>query len=209
MNVSVNWVPVENWPGVPRNQSERIRAQFSAPWQTTLDLLDKELWALSARNTVIQAYWRREDLRLDGQPRAGCVPTSPGVIVTFTTKAGELSFPCDTFDRWNDNLRAIALALEALRRVERYGVTRQSEQYKGWAKLPPAPEPGRMKPEDAKVFLALHSEGIPIDAENFRTAYRAAARRLHTDNQDTGNPHLFSLLAEAKQALIDAYGWTA
>lgn len=205
--LQVQWVPIEEWPGEQRRPNERKRSQFAASWQSTLNLLDTELSAIGARNVVIQAYYRREDLRLDGMPRAGMQPHAPGVIVSFKTRAGDLSFPCDRFDLWNDNLRAIALALEALRRVERYGVTSHNEQYKGWAKLPPAPEPGKMKPADAIIFIGLHCDGLPVTGPNFKAAYRAAAARLHPDNQQTGNEHLFRLLGDAKRALEDAYGW--
>ena len=205
--LQVQWVPVETWPGEPRKPSERKRSQFAASWQSTLELLDTELSAIGARGVVIQAYYRREDLRLDGMPRAGIAPSAPGVIITFKAKGGDLSFPCDTFDRWNDNLRAIALALEALRRIERYGVTRRNEQYKGWAKLPAAPAPGKMEPKDALVFIGLHCNGVPVNPHYFKAAYRVAAAKLHPDNQQTGDEHQFRILGDAKQALVDAYGW--
>jgi hypothetical protein len=57
------------------------------------------------------------------------------VILSFTAKVGALSYPCDTFTTWQDNVRAIALALEALRKVDRYGVTTHGEQYRGFLAL--------------------------------------------------------------------------
>ena len=208
MKIAVTWVPVDTWPGEPAKS--RQRSQFSRKWQSTIDLLEFELLKVGARDIVIQAYFRREDLRLDGYLRAGSTPTAPGVIVTFKNRQGtDLSFPCDTFVFWQDNLLAIALALEALRKVERYGVTRHQEQYKGWANLPPAHEPGKMDPKDALVFLQLHCNGIALNAETFKAAYRAAAARLHPDNQETGNEHQFRILGDAKQAIMEAYGWQA
>jgi hypothetical protein len=44
-------------------------------------------------------------------------------------------FAVDMFPSWQDNLRAIALGLEALRKVERYGIANRGEQYAGWAQL--------------------------------------------------------------------------
>lgn len=49
----------------------------------------------------------------------------------------ELRFPCDRFNHWKDNVRAIALALEALRKIERYGM-KQGAQYAGFYKALPA-----------------------------------------------------------------------
>ncbi len=62
------------------------------------------------------------DLRQDGQLRADARP-GPAVIVSFLDRDGHRqAYPCDTFAWWQDNLYAIAIVLEDLRRAERYGV---------------------------------------------------------------------------------------
>jgi hypothetical protein len=203
--VNLRFVPIELWPGDARKQYQRKDSPFRGSWGDTLKTLDRELNHLRARDILVQGYFELDDIRLDGWPRSTARPRGPGVILTFETPNGTLSFPCDTYTRWEDNFRAIALALDALRRVERYGVTRRNEQYKGWAKLPPAP--AKMSADDAMTFLGLHSEVRPINGATFNDVYRSAARKLHPDNQDTGNVHLFHLLGEAKQALSDLYGW--
>src|ERR1051326_4226362 len=136
--------PIVKWPRVPENN--RVRSQFSAKYSDTLELLESELRHLRARNPVlIQTYMRESDIRIDGLPRADArMPDNPGVIITFEKwfangtfhdKGQALGFvkpvsvPCDRFLDWKDNLRAIALSLEALRRVDRYGVTQMGEQY--------------------------------------------------------------------------------
>lgn len=200
--IDVRFVPIDTWPREPRKS--RRDSPFRGSWKNTLDTLERELAHLKAKDILVQAYLTRDDIRNDGWPRAGSKPRSPGVIVTFGSPGGELSFPCDTYNEWQDNLRAIALALSALRAVERYGVTRQQEQYKGWAKLPPAPK--RMSGEDALTFFGLHS-GAPVGATNLKASYRVAAAKLHPDNQETGNGHLFHLLTEAKEVLREKYGW--
>jgi len=208
--MNARFVPVETWPGEKRRPSLRRNSPFCGSWQNTLVTLDRELEHLGAHNVVVQAYLSTDDIRLDGWPRAGVSPREPGVIVSFETKNGALSFPCDTYTHYRDNLRAIALALAALRAVERYGVTRHQEQYKGWAKLPAAPASGEMRVEDALCFISLHGNGGgPVDRSIFRTCYRSAAARLHPDNQETGNTHLFHLLGEARKVLEDTYGWRA
>src|SRR5947208_1880483 len=75
------------------------------------------------------------DIRLDGRPRARAVASHPGVVLAFDSRHGPLKYAVDTFDRWQDNLRAIALGLEHLRAVDRYGVTRRGEQYTGWRQI--------------------------------------------------------------------------
>ena len=198
------FVPVEVWPGDKRLQRQRRPSPFRGSWGNTLATLDRELVHLRASDILVQGYFRSDDIRLDGWPRSGATPTEPGVIVSFKTPGGDLSFPCDTYTSWRDNLRAIALGLAALRAVERYGVTRRQEQYRGWRKLPPAPD--RMSATDALAFFALHSGFAGIDKGNFGQAYRAAAKRLHPDAGNE-NPHLFHLLAQAKEVLEASYGW--
>lgn len=208
--IPITWVPVEKWPGDETRSFDRRESPFSGSWQSTMDLLDRELFHIGARDAILQGFFSRGQLRIDGSLRADATPDKPGIVLSFKRAKQEYSFPCDTFRSWRDNLRAIALALEALRKVERYGVTRKHEQYTGWLKLPPAAAPGKMTPEDAKQFLELHAEGIKVtDGASLKQAYRRAAAKLHPDTQVTGHVHLFTLLGQAKQALMDAHGWQA
>jgi hypothetical protein len=46
-------------------------------------------------------------------------------------------YATDVCERWEHNVRAIALGLEALRAVDRHGITRRGEQYAGFKALPP------------------------------------------------------------------------
>ena len=201
--IDARFVPIEKWPCAPTKYHKH--AHFRSSYAKTLDLLEDELSKLRAKHIVIEAYFLRSQIRNDGWPLSKEVPSQPGVIVSFTGKDGELSFPCDRYSNWQDNLRAIALGLEALRAVDRYGVTQHAEQYKGWSKLPPAPD--SMRPTDGLAFLKLYSDIEPRDSETLDKAYRAAARKLHPDNPNTGNSGQFVMLQQAKEAVQQAYGW--
>src|ERR1700675_3855774 len=85
--------------------------------------------ALDAKKLVFQIDVRESEIRLDGLPSARARPNDPAVIVSFDSKHGPLRYFCDQFTDWQDNIRAIALGLEALRKVERYGITHRGEQY--------------------------------------------------------------------------------
>lgn len=80
------------------------------------------------------------DLRQDGQPRANVrAHVHPGVELSFKSREhGQLTYATDQFTEWQDNVRAIALSLEALRAVERYGVSK-GRQYTGFALLEAGP----------------------------------------------------------------------
>lgn len=204
-------VPIERWPGEPTKSRQRSR--FDSPWGSTMGLLADELRHLSAREILLQIAITKDDLRLDGWVRANAYPSHPGVILTFESKkiGRTLSYPCDTFDDWKANVRAIALALEALRKVERYGVTRRGEQYQGWAQLPPAG--GSSSTMTAQVAARVlvdaarngtTAEVILRDRDAFLEAYRKAAKRTHPDAG--GNVRDFQVVSEAKGVLERHFG---
>jgi hypothetical protein len=202
--------PLDAWPGkrtMPRP------SQFKADWTDTCRLLASELDALNAKDGVLQVEAPAEQFRLDGQPRAG-IKLGRGVVLSFTTKAGALMFPCDTFEggwqmgAWESNVRAIALGLQALRAVDRYGISPRHEQYRGWAALPAATPEGFETSWEAAAFLSKHSgHGVwPIhDAVNIgQDAYRIAAKRLHPDAG--GDTREFQRLQQAMAVLRKHWG---
>lgn len=208
--------PIVNWPAKPTNF--RKAAQFKSQYSDTLKLLDRELDQIRAQEPiVIQTYMNERDVRNDGLPRSDArVPSNPGVIVSFKRRVRydpqlrkdiyeDLSFPCDTFEKWQDNLRAIALALEALRKVDRYGVTKNGEQYKGWKALPPQTSNGFDDKYQAAKFIFHHSQmKIEVNRiigfkEDFETAYKQAVRKLHPDAG--GNHSDFVMLQQAAEIL--------
>lgn len=113
---------------------------FSASWSSTVNLLAKELRAHGARNAVLEIDFRESDLRLDGLPRADRHARTDSIVLSFeATRVPDkphLRYEVGTFADWRANVRAVALGLEALRAVDRHGVTRRGEQYAGWKALP-------------------------------------------------------------------------
>lgn len=188
--------PLEQWPGKPTPSYARKRSTFRASYPDTLALLASEIEKLNGKGIVIQAYFTRGEIRNDGWPRSSARPSQPGVIVSFHAAKGALSFPCDTFDAWEDNLRAIAKSLEALRQVDRYGVTRSSEQYRGFAQIEAPGAAKSMDKSSAEAFIRAHGNG----SGTLPDAYRYAARVLHPD-MSTGSHEQFVKLQEAKRIL--------
>lgn len=155
--------------------------RFKAKWSDTLDLLDRELTNLGASEAVFQVDVRDAQLRRDGMLRADVkVGAFPGVRVSFESKHGPLTYATDAYEQqygwalpsWQANVRAIALALEALRAVDRYGVSRRGEQYRGWTAI--AARPAEMSREDqggAAVSDFDPSEVRPGDYVTCRDAH--------------------------------------
>lgn len=191
--------PLDSWPGDKTPAHKRKESTFRASYAKTLDLLETELRHLRAKDIVIQAGFRLEHIRNDGWPRGSAPrPQEPGVILSFHGKDGELSFPCDRYRDWEDNLRAIALGLEALRAVDRYGVTRRSEQYRGWARIEaPSPKVGRESALDLLTSIVQWPRNIV--EQNVEAAIREAQIRTHPDRG--GSHEMFVRVQEAKGAL--------
>lgn len=140
------WLEGDTYP-------RRSRYAFKAKWSSTLILLDRELGHLNAERVVVQADFREQDLRLDGMPRSSArTPQHPGVRLSFASKHGSLTYATDAYEVWEHNVRAIALGLEALRAVDRYGVTRRGEQYTGWKAL----SAGASDMSESEALTVLH-----------------------------------------------------
>lgn len=228
--------PIDLWPGKLLSDGEREYSRFSATWTDTLQLLEREVDHLCGRagagDVVLQVAVREQDIRLDGGVRANARPAEhPGVVLSFESRHGPLRYSTDQFKGsgnygglskkylpgWQANVRAIALGLEALRRVDRYGISKGGEQYVGYRQLGAGTPmgPATMTVEEAARLLSANSiesplSGRPVftaaeilgDPGKANAAYRIAARKAHPDAG--GDPDEFRRLGEAK-AIVEAY----
>lgn len=195
--------PIDVWPGEQtrnrrrhpfRKQNSRGWMESSVNWSGTMDLLERELKQLQAQNVVLQMAVTDRDIRNDGWIRANANPAHPGVILAFESKFGPLKYPCDTFTDWRANVRGIALALEALRKVDRYGVTKRGEQYTGWKRLPARAANG------PAAILAEHSGMTRAEVEaSPRKAFLLASKSTHPDQG--GDADAFSEVVDAARIL--------
>ncbi|WGX98759.1 hypothetical protein [Nocardioides sp. L-11A] len=149
-----------------RPASKRTATRFSSKWKETEKLLLEEVAHLDGRQLVIEVDVREQDLRLDGTLRANArEAATPGVVVAFESKHGPMLHRCDTFyapyawqgPDWQHNVRALALTLQALRAVGRYGATETGQQYQGFKAIgggtPMPAAPKTMSREDARAVL--------------------------------------------------------
>lgn len=192
--------PIDQWPR-PLTRDRR-RAPFRADYGTTMQQLDRELRLIGAHGIVLLMAYREQDIRLDGRPRASAKPDHPGVIVSFTNKTGPKRFPCDTFDHWCANLRAIALSLEALRKVDRYGVTSHGEQYRGWQALPPPNGDHWTKAQAHEWLERVLGTAIPTGQPQAAIEHllREAEKKTHPDAG--GNAADFHMVQQARKLLL-------
>lgn len=209
--MNVTFRPIEEWPR-PEETDPRRPSPYEIGWGQTLVDLKRELAHLGAEHIVVSLDLAEHRIRRDGWPRQDARPSSPRVIVEFQRPDGRwLRYPCDTFDDWQGNMRAIALTLQDLRRAGNRGALALDEQYAG-STLELESGGGDPEiistPEQAARFLSGHG-GIVMTAEDaypsaVLRAYRRAALKLHPDAG--GAPGQFEKLQAARDLLLGAGG---
>jgi hypothetical protein len=165
---------------------------FRATWTSTQDILEREIRMLRGRDVILMLDVAEAGIRLDGRLRADASPFTSRVAVAFESPSkGSLLFCCGKYRKWQDNVRSIALGLEALRTVDRHGITRSTEQYDGFRQI------GASVPDWVSVLAAWSGwshEAVRADREG---AYKAAVKTAHPDYG--GSREAFALVQAARR----------
>lgn len=174
----------------PRPPIGNRYSPFSASLTSTIEILATELRALEAEQIVVELDLRERDLRIDGMPRADARPSHDGVALSFRSKFGPLRYATAEFTGrwgtpgWQANLRAIALGMQALRAVDRYGVSKRGEQYQGWRQL-----------TSGSDDTGIHTSEQARELLDRMGGKRAALRATHPDHG--GDPDEFRKVTKA------------
>jgi hypothetical protein len=135
--------PLQWPPNTKRTKpAERQRSRFGSRGQGQLSPYEAakqviaELHRLHASFVTITTML---PTRHDGLPYSDGRSEDPGVAVWFTHHGRERCLACDAWTTHGENLRAIALSIEAMRGLERWGVAEVVERtFAGFAALPAA-----------------------------------------------------------------------
>lgn len=133
------------------------------------DRLQRELDRLGAKNATLST---NVSLRLDGRPRSDDEPGDPGVAIYFSFKGRATVLACDRYRRVADNIAALAAHIDALRRIERYGVGTIEQALAGYKALPA---------DTAADWRAVFSLNGNATREAVDTAFKQLARERHPD----------------------------
>jgi hypothetical protein len=172
-----------------------------------LQLLQDELEKLRASDILIEASFSSDQIRLDGWPKGGAKPTYPGIVISFNSPGlGRLEYATDSCEDWQHNIRSIALGLEALRAVDRYGITSGRQQYTGFKAIGagnPAQNGRRgaatwiaklIAGENAQLVVVLREGLLVGESEVNKKNIRQAQTAAHPDTG--GSTEMFKLLQE-------------
>jgi len=163
-----------------------------------LDRLEAELGRLGVPdyNTIISTNLRlgARGFPLSGQPQ----PDDRGVAVYFKLNKKDRVLACDRYTTVAGNVAAIAAHIDALRRIDRYGVGSLDQAFAGYDALPP---PGATnRPPWRKVLGIAEDENTSEEA--IKAAYRDLAREFHPDKPG-GSAEAMAQLNVARDAALE------
>ena len=176
------------WPiGWPRtDEYERKRAAFSykpfgssytkpLTFEVATRHLYEELKRLGATDIILSSNLK---LRNDMVPysKQGRIE-DPGIAVYFKYKSADQCIPCDKWDRPEDNIRAIAKTIEAIRGIERWGAKEMVDAaFRGFKALP--------APDDIIPAYPQYFADCTTEAE-IKTRFKKLAKEMHPDSGGT------------------------
>lgn len=133
--------------------------------------LEKQIESLGGNDATLSTNVK---LNLRGTPYGNEQPSDPGAAVYFRFKGRATVLACDTFVTLADNIAALAAHIDALRRIERYGVGTIEQALAGYKALPA---------DTAANWRAVFgfSADVRVTREQLDSAYKAAARQRHPD----------------------------
>jgi hypothetical protein len=132
--------------------------------------LERQVELLGAREATLST---NVSLSMRGIPRGDENPSDPGAAIYFKFKGRATVLACDSYYRVADNIAALAAHIDALRRIERYGVGTIEQALAGYRSLPADTA------ADWRAVLGLNGNGVTVD--HVDAAYKALAKQRHPD----------------------------
>ena len=172
----LSWIP--NKPRTP--SYKRKRSQFQVSFAKARDDLLVELKRLTATNIVISS---NVETRLDGLPYSNRPnPDDPGVAVYFRSFKKEYALGCDKWDRVKDNIRAIGKHIEALRGIERWGVSSVEEAMMPFLLPTASPTYQQNRQDDTfSMWWTVLNVSPNASVEEIKQAYKKLSLTHHPD----------------------------
>lgn len=197
------------WPaGWPRTEPGKIRDarySFRRPsgiwtFAAARNALLEEVWKLTSTPPVLSSHFKLD--RLGVAVEGGKRPQDQAVAVYFSRGGKPKAIACDRYSRFEENCRSIALALEAMRALERHGGGLMLDRaFEGFTALP-APDQNGAPASEPTCWEILgirpRSTLQEIDA-----AYRAKAKECHPDVAG-GSTEAMARLNGARHRAVDS-----
>lgn len=171
------------WPsGWPRTEKARREgAKFKSSLASALNKLRFEIEHLGGKGLILSSNCTLGDDR----------PQDPGVVAYFNFDGTDLAIPCDRWNRVEHNVQAIALTVEAMRGMERWGAKNMIKaMFTGFKQLA-APGSHWSRVLDCDVNAS---------PDEIRSIYRELAKKHHPDVG--GSPTVMAEINRAYEAAM-------
>lgn len=153
-------------------------------------------WRIDPDRTVISSMLRA---RMDGLPMSNqSEPEDTGIAVYFELDGKLTVMCCDKWDRTADNLGSIAATLEAMRALERYGVSQSERAFTGFMALP---APGEVQARTCWEVLGIASTKSKKTIDD---AWRERTKICHPDRPGGSHDAMAELNTARDQAAQQA-----
>lgn len=154
----------KSWPKTETNKKEDGR--FKQTLAGALNNLKNECTRLGGKNLVLSSNYT-----------LGCErPAEPGVVAYFQLEEANIAIPCDRWKLVEHNVQAIALTIEAMRGMERWGAKHMiTAMFTGFKALPQ-----KGSGMDPYVVLKLPL-GKEVTEAEITAAYKRRAKEVHPD----------------------------
>ena len=153
------------WPaGWPRTETQRERSKFKTTLPSALSNLKHQIELMGGKSVLLSSNYT---LACEN-------PKDPGVVAYFEWSKMPMAIPCDRWDRIESNVQAIALTVEAMRGMDRWGAKHMIRaMFTGFKQLP-------MNTNGESWWTVL---GVPEDSkvELVRGAYNRLVKESHPD----------------------------
>lgn len=180
------------WPvGWRRNQMPELSKFDPKGVFQEAKAVQRQLELMGAENVVISSNMQ---YRQDGLPYSRQNVSDTGVAVYFTMHGKQQCIPCDRWISLEENLRAIAKTIEALRGIERWGAREMVDAaFSGFKELPASSGTAVNPVKPWNEVLGVLSDA---SHEEIKRAYHQLAHFHHPDKGGS---------AAAFQKIRDAY----
>ena len=180
-------------------EHKTVKGSKKVTLPTARERLADQLARLEAASVIVSTNL---ELTRYGEPRGDRTPPAdPGVAVYFMLHSKDRVLACDRWDTVAGNMAAIANHIDAIRRVDRYGVGTLDQAFAGYDALPP---PGAHNRPPWRKVLEI-AEDAQATSDAVQAAYRAKARVFHPDVPG-GSHEAMAMLNEARDAALREIG---
>jgi len=180
------------WPVGYKRTNSRTWSRFKVTMDKAQRFLRDELSRMGATGLIIST---NIPVRKDGMLYADWMNKKiddPGVAIYFKYKGKDVSMCCDQYNKIWENIYALGKGIEALRGMERWGVSDFLDRaFTGFTALPES------KVTNEKTWCEILEVQPWANADQIKEAYRKKAMEVHPDKG--GTSEMFNRVQTAYQ----------